>query len=56
MDTSSGGIELLLEVVEATKSLIDGLLERSVNKLSAVAALLSRRSEVLPEQRVVDVT
>ena len=49
-------IELLLEVVNAAPRLVDRILERSRSDLPAIAALIGRRREVLPEQRVVDVS
>ena len=50
-------IELLLQIVEATKIAFNSLLERSILQNPACSFLhFSRRSEVLPEQRVVDMS
>lgn len=50
-------IELLLQIVEAAKIAFDGLLERSILQDPACSFLyFSRRSKVLPEQRVVDMS
>ena len=57
LDGRSGGVELLLEGVEGAPLLDDGLLEGTVTEGAAVALALGRGGrEVLPEERVVDVT
>jgi hypothetical protein len=57
LDTQGSGVELLLEVIERAESLLDGLLERTVLEDTTVTLVSgSRGGEVLPEQRVVDVT
>lgn len=53
LDGGDGSVEGGLEVVERTKITLDGLLEGTVLELSAA---LAGGSEVLPEERVVDVT
>lgn len=57
LETCGGGVELLLEVVDGTEGLNDGLLEGTVVQDTAVSFALCRRgSKVLPEKRVIDVT
>lgn len=57
LDTGSGGVEFLLEVVEGAESLSDGLLERTVGEDTTVALTLGLgTSKVLPEERMVDVS
>jgi len=57
LDPSSSRVELLLQDVQRTPALADGSLERAVLERAAVTLVLdSRRREVLPEERVVDVT
>lgn len=53
LDAGSGSVEFLLEVVEAAKGLVDGILERARLEL---AACTCSRGEVLPKEGVVDVT
>jgi len=52
---SRSRIELRLEIVKATESLNDGDLERAILENTAFSALGCRRSEVFPEERMVDV-
>ena len=57
LNSSSGRVELLLEVVDGSPSLEDRLLERSILEVTTVAlALRLGRREVLPEEGVVDMT
>ncbi len=57
LDTSSGGVELLLECLDGAPGTDDSLLQRAVGELAALALTLRRsRREVLPEQGVVDVS
>lgn len=57
LDARGGGVERLLQVVEAAERLVDSLLERAVVQLSAVALALRRRGrKVRPEEGVVDVS
>ena len=57
LDTSGGGVEFLLEVVEGSESLGDGLLEGTLGEGTTVALTLGLgTSKVLPEERVVDVS
>jgi hypothetical protein len=53
LNGSCGGVELLLEGFHGPKVLFNGLLERAFSQLATVPA---RGCEVLPEQRVVDMT
>jgi hypothetical protein len=56
LNSSSIGVELLREYLIRTPAFYDGLPERAVLECTAVApAFSSRGSEVLPEERVVDV-
>lgn len=56
LDAEGRSVELLLEVIEAAEGLLDGLLQGAVLELASGAlALLGGRSEVGPEQGVVDV-
>ena len=56
LDTSSGGVEFLLEVFEGSESLSDGLLEGTLGEGTTVALTLGLgTSKVLPEEGVVDV-
>jgi hypothetical protein len=57
LNSKRGGIKLLLEVFEAAKLLLDSSLERAgLESASASSALGRSRGEILPEQRVIDVT
>lgn len=57
LDASSGSVELLLEVLEVTESSLNGGLERTVlEDTSLTLVRRGRGSEVLPKERVVDVT
>jgi hypothetical protein len=56
LDAEGRGVEFLLKGVEATKVAVDGLLEGSVVENTTLAALVRRGREVLPEERVVDVS
>lgn len=57
LNAQSRGVELLLELVERAKLLLDRLCERgALREHAALAALLWRGREVLPEERVVDVS
>lgn len=57
LDGSSSSIELLLHVLNTAKRLVDGLLQGSIAQKTAIAlAHLGGGREVLPEERVVDVT
>ena len=57
LDTSGGGVEFLLEVVEGSESLGDGLLEGTLGEGTTVALTLGLgTSKVLPEEGVVDVS
>lgn len=57
MDRGGGGVELLLEVLEAAKGLVNGILERAGSKFAAIPLpLRGSRSEVVPEERVVNVS
>jgi len=57
LDGSSGGVELLLEGVEAAESVENGFFERAISKGTSVTlAFACSRSKVLPEERVVNVT
>lgn len=53
LDGGDGGVEGGLEVVERAKVTLDGLLERTILEGSTA---LAGGGEVLPEERVVDVT
>lgn len=53
LDTGQGGIELLLEGFQTTIAVVDGFCELA--RWWLAATLLARR-QVLPEERVVDVT
>ena len=57
LDSSSGRVKLLLEVVDGAPGLEDRLLERPILEVTTVAlALRLGRREVLPEEGVVDMT
>ena len=57
LDTGSGGVEFLLEVVEGSESLGDGLLEGTLGEGTTVALIFGLgTSKVLPEEGVVDVS
>jgi hypothetical protein len=57
LDGSSSRVEFLLQDIQRTPALADGSLERAVLEHAAITlALDSRPREVLPEERVVDVT
>lgn len=57
LDAGSSSVELLLQVVQATKRLDNGVVERARGKYSTVTLLLGRRrGKVLPEKRVVNVS
>ena len=57
LDTESRGSELSLEVLERTEGLDDGILEWTVTEDTASAlALGGGRREILPEERVVDMS
>ncbi len=53
LDGGNGSVEARLEVVKRAKVTLDGLLEGTVVKLSTA---VTGGSQVLPEERVVDVT
>jgi len=56
LNSSGGGIELLLEGVNRSKSLLDSFLERAILKDTAVALAFSRRrSKILPEEGMINV-
>lgn len=53
----SSGIELLFHFLTGTKVTVDGLCERTRFKNATNTAILSRaRSEILPKERMIDVT
>ena len=57
LNARSGGVEVLLEVVEGSESLGDGLLEGTLGEGTTVALTLGLgTSKVLPEEGVVDVS
>lgn len=57
LNTSGGSVELLLEGLNGTPLLLDSGLEGTVTEATAVALALRRsRSQVLPEERMVDVS
>lgn len=57
LDSSSGGIEILLERIERTKGLVNSILKRTrVQGATTTLTLAGGRCEVLPEERVVDVS
>jgi len=56
LDTSGSRVELFLKVVERAKRTNDSILQGTVVENTAVSTLLLRRSQVLPEQTVIDVT
>jgi hypothetical protein len=57
LDTCRGGIELLLERFERTEGLVNGILERTrLQGTTVTLPLAGGRREVLPEERVVDVS
>jgi hypothetical protein len=57
LNTSGGGVELLLERIERPKGLHDGIPEDTrLQGTTVTLALIGGRREVLPEERVVDVT
>lgn len=57
LNTSGGGVELLLEAVEGAKRALDGRLQRAIVELTTIALTLGFGGrEVLPEQTVVDVS
>jgi hypothetical protein len=57
LNSGRSRVEFLLESLERSESLNDGVLEGSIVQNATVTFLLrSRRREVLPEKRVVDVS
>lgn len=56
LDRSRLCVKFLLEVFEPTKVAVDRVLERARMKLASLTSFLFRRSEILPEEGVVDVT
>jgi len=57
LNTKSGSVELLLEVVEAAKRLVNGVLQRTGLQNASISLVLRcSRGKVLPEQRVVDMS
>jgi len=56
LDTKGSHVEFLLENIQRTPILVDGVLERAILEYAAVSLLLGRGGrKVFPEERVVDV-
>jgi len=56
LDTRSGGVELLFESIEGTEVLDDGLAEGTILQGTAGTTVGAGLCQILPEQRVVDVS
>ena len=57
LDSGGGGVELVLESVDAAECAFDGVFERAGREGAALTLPLgSGGSQVLPEERMVDVT
>lgn len=56
LDSGGGGVELLLESIERTKVLGDGLAEGSILQGTTDTTVGARLGQILPEQGMVDVT
>ena len=55
LNTKSSSVELLLQVIKATKCLDDGIFQWAIWQNTTIAFLLRcSGSEIVPEQRVVD--
>ena len=57
LNTKSSRVEFLLQVVEATKRLDNGILQWAIFQNATIALFLrGSRGKILPEQRVVDMS
>ena len=56
LDSGGGGVELLLESIERTEILDDGLAERTILQGTTDTTVRAGLGQILPEQGMVDVT